>query len=117
MSTKIMPLGIKVREIKKEKPKEGLIIIPDTVKITSRFKEGIVVQVGEGTEDKPMEVEVNDKLLYKKEIYPATDGCDIITMEEVLYIVGKKCANELCKNDAIPNTKYCHNCYNEMFED
>lgn len=117
MTTKIMPLGIKVREIKKEVYQNGIVIIPESITIASKFKEGIVTDVGEGTRKQPMEVKVGERILYKKEKYPVADGCDIISMNEVLYVCVKKCKNKFCENDAMNNTDYCHSCYNEIFED
>ena len=46
-----------------EKTASG-IIIPDTAK--EKPQEGVVVAVGQGTEEKPVTVKVGDKILYGK---------------------------------------------------
>lgn len=46
-----------------EKTASG-IIIPDTAK--EKPQEGVVIAVGEGTNDKPVTVKVGDKVLYGK---------------------------------------------------
>ncbi|MBU2887916.1 co-chaperone GroES [Gilvimarinus agarilyticus] len=62
-----------------EKTASG-IIIPDTAK--EKPQEGIVVAVGEGTDDKPVTVKVGDKVLYGK--YSGTEvsleGSDYLIM-------------------------------------
>jgi chaperonin GroES len=62
-----------------EKTASG-IIIPDTAK--EKPQEGVVVAVGQGTEEKPVTVKVGDKILYGK--YSGTeitlDGNDYLIM-------------------------------------
>ena len=62
------------------------IIIPETASVANRNKEGVVVAVGEGTKSTPMEVAVGDRIFYKKDHYPQSEGCDIIRLDDVLFV-------------------------------
>lgn len=73
--------------MKKEEVKSGLII-PESAKITSKCYEGVVMGVGLGTKEDPMEVSEGDVIMYKKEVYPTSDGCDVIDMKDVWYVTG-----------------------------
>ena len=63
-----------------EKTASG-IIIPDTAK--EKPQEGVVVTVGEGTDDKPVTVKAGDKVLYGK--YSGTE----ITIDGTEYLIMK----------------------------
>lgn len=66
-----------------------------------------------------MEVLPYDVIMYKKGDYPKSGLYEIISLEDVLYIGGRKCANPECdkivgvkeKN----NIKYCPECYKQIF--
>ena len=83
---KIRNLGIAVRRIEKKVQQVGGIIIPETASVASRTREGEVVAVGQGTKSTPMEVEVGQIIVYKKENHAQSEGCDIIDMNDVLYV-------------------------------
>ena len=63
-----------------EKTASG-IIIPDTAK--EKPQEGVIITVGEGTEDKPVTVKAGDKVLYGK--YSGTE----ITIDGTEYLIMK----------------------------
>jgi chaperonin GroES len=63
-----------------EKTASG-IIIPDTAK--EKPQEGVVVAVGDGTDDKPVTVKVGDKVLYGK--YSGTE----VTISGTEYLIMK----------------------------
>ena len=85
---KVRNLGVAVRPIKEERPTEqGGIIIPTTAKITSNNREGVVVATGEGTKGRPMEVRIGETILYKKGNYPTAEDCEIIDLNDVLYVL------------------------------
>ncbi len=63
---KIKPLGTRVlveSSVSEEKTASG-IIIPDSAK--EKQQSGVVLAVGNGSTDNPMEVNVGDKVLYGK---------------------------------------------------
>ncbi len=83
---KIKPLAdrVVVEPIEEEEPKKGKIIIPDTAK--EKPQEGKVIAVGPGrlTEDGkriPLEVKVNDTVLYGK--YSGTE----IEIDDKKYLI------------------------------
>lgn len=84
---KLMNHGVAVRPDAEHTQKVGAIVIPDTVKSTSKQKEGMVLDVGPGTEDKPMEVRPGDKIVYKNEEYPQSEGCDIIGCDDIMWVI------------------------------
>ena len=62
----IKPLGIRVLvepTVTEERTPSG-IIIPDTAK--EKPQSGVVIAVGSGSKDNPMEVKVGDKVIYGK---------------------------------------------------
>ena len=64
MTMKIKPIGERVLikpKIEEEKTKGG-IYIPDTAK--ENKKEGVIVEVGTGKDDKPLPLKKGDKILY-----------------------------------------------------
>lgn len=65
----------------------GAVIIPDTAKSMAKTKEGMVLAVGGGTRDEPIEVRPGDKVVYKREEYPQSEGCDIVHQHDILYVV------------------------------
>jgi co-chaperonin GroES (HSP10) len=64
----------------------GEILIPETATVSSRTREGTVMATGQGTKSQKMEVKINDIIVYKKENFPTSEGCDIISLEDVLYV-------------------------------
>lgn len=93
---KLKPLGdrIVVQAAPQEEKTKGGLVLPDTVK--EKPVEGIVVAVGDGKvlengERQPMDVKVNDKIIYSK--YSGTevklDGEEYLILSErdVLAIV------------------------------
>lgn len=83
---KIRNLGIAVLPLSKKVKEINGIIIPETASVSNRTKEGEVVAVGQGTKSTPMEVEVGQIIVYKKENHAQSEGCDIIDMNDVLYV-------------------------------
>ena len=62
---KLMNLGIAVEKVEKKTDEtQRMILIPDSVKISSKFNEGTVKFVGSGYFDRPMEVAVGDVIMY-----------------------------------------------------
>jgi len=61
---KIKPIGerVLIKPQKEEEKTKGGIYIPDTAKESK--KEGIVIEVGIGKEDKPLPLKKGDKILY-----------------------------------------------------
>jgi co-chaperonin GroES (HSP10) len=114
---KIMNLGVAIKPKNMEVKQQGLIVIPETAHLSAKYKEGIVVGVGNGTEERPMEVEVGDMLMYKKAVYPVTEGCDIVSIEDVLYVTGRKCAISGCLEAAMPGSKYCATHFSDLLEE
>jgi chaperonin GroES len=95
---KLKPLGdrIVVKACEKEERTKGGLVLPDTVK--EKPIEGMVVAVGAGkiSDDgkrQPMEVKVNDKIIYSK--YSGTevkvDDVDYLILSErdVLAVISK----------------------------
>lgn len=95
---KLKPLGdrIVVQAAPQEEKTKGGLVLPDTVK--EKPVEGIVVAVGDGKvlengERQPMDVKVNDKIIYSK--YSGTevklDGEEYLILSErdVLAVVTK----------------------------
>lgn len=95
---KLKPLGdrIVVQAAPQEEKTKGGLVLPDTVK--EKPVEGIVIAVGDGKilesgERQPMDVKVNDKIIYSK--YSGTevklDGEEYLILSErdVLAIVTK----------------------------
>ena len=70
-----------------EEKKVGSIFIPTTAKAPSMNKEGEVVAVGFGLPDRPMEVSVGDRVFYKKGNYPESNGCEIVSLDDILYVI------------------------------
>jgi co-chaperonin GroES (HSP10) len=64
----------------------GGIIVLETANVSSRTREGTVMATGQGTKSQKMEVKINDEIVYKKENFPTSEGCDIISLEDVLYV-------------------------------
>lgn len=95
---KLKPLGdrIVVQAAPQEEKTKGGLVLPDTVK--EKPVEGIVVAVGDGKilengERQPMDVKVNDKIIYSK--YSGTevklDGEEYLILSErdVLAVITK----------------------------
>lgn len=74
-----MPTEKKVTQV-------GNILIPETASVASRTKEGVVIAVGAGSKDNPMQVKPDDVIVYKKEHYPKSENFDVIDQEDILYI-------------------------------
>jgi chaperonin GroES len=87
----IKPLGerVVIQPLDEESRTEGGLYIPDTAK--EKPQTGIVVAVGEGSEDTPITVKVGEKVLFPK--YTGTDikiGNDeyiIMDFEKVLAVL------------------------------
>jgi chaperonin GroES len=81
---KIKPLAdrVLIEPMEAEQKTASGIIIPDTAK--EKPQRGKVIAVGSGTKDEPMEVKVNDEVLYGK--YAGTeisiDGKDYLMMRQ-----------------------------------
>ena len=88
MNMKVMNLGvaIKPQEEEKEKTMTSGIIIPKTASSMQKYKKGVVVAVGQGTEDRPMELRVGETVFYKKANYPKSGDCDVVSVDDVLYV-------------------------------
>lgn len=84
---KVQNLGVKIKPIEEPIEKIGSIIIPNSVDVKRNHKTGIVVGVGKGTENRPMEVRVGEKVMYKNNFYPQSDGCDVVHLDEILYVM------------------------------
>jgi co-chaperonin GroES (HSP10) len=111
-----MNLGIAVRPKEEKQITQGsILIIPDSVKITSKFKEGLVIEVGEGTKRNPMEVRAADRIMYKKGTYPMSGNCEIISLSDVLYVSGRQCLAENCNNEPWGNIEFCKECFDKIF--
>ena len=83
-----MNLGVTVQPIEEKTEKIGNIIIPNSVEVKKKFKSGIVKSTGRGTEDRPMEVAVGDKVMYKNNEYPLDEnGFDVVHLEDILYVI------------------------------
>jgi len=61
---KIKPIGerVLIKPKKEEEKTKGGIYIPDTAK--ENKKEGVIVEVGTGKDDKPLPLKKGDKILY-----------------------------------------------------
>ena len=88
---KIKPLGTRVLvepSISEEKTASG-IIIPDSAR--EKQQSGVVLSVGGGTKDNPMEVKVGDKVLYGKftgtEVQYEGNDYLIIDQSDILAVV------------------------------
>lgn len=69
-----------------EEQKIGNIIIPDIVKKKLRTTWGVVVAIGKGTNEKPMEVSVGDRVCFEPDSSRVTIGDNmLIKHEDVLY--------------------------------
>jgi co-chaperonin GroES (HSP10) len=64
-----------------------LIVIPNTAKQTEKIKKGVIIAVGAGEKDNPMQVSVGERIVYKKADYPISEGCEIIHQDDVLYVI------------------------------
>lgn len=99
-------------------PKQvGLLIIPDTAHIGSRYKSGVVMFTGAGANGREVEVSVNDMVYYKKEHYPVSEGCDVCHNDDILYVYGRKCAVNGCMEMAKNGSTYCEQHHMLFFED
>jgi chaperonin GroES len=83
---KVKNQGVVVLPTEKKVTQVGEIIIPETASVAKRTKEGIVVAVGSGSKDNPMQVKPNDIIVYKKENYPKAENYDVIDQEDILYV-------------------------------
>jgi chaperonin GroES len=87
----IKPLGARVviQPVEEENRTEGGLYIPDTAK--EKPQTGIVVAVGEDTEDVKITVKVGDKVLFPKytgtEIKIGGEDYNIMDFEKVLAIL------------------------------
>lgn len=88
---KIKPLGTRVLvepSISEEKTASG-IIIPDSAK--EKQQSGVVLAVGGGSKDDPMEVKVGDKVLYGKfsgtEVQYEGNDYLIIDQSDILAVI------------------------------
>jgi len=45
-----------------------------------------VVAVGSGTKAEPIEVKPGDKVFYTKAIYPTSEGNEVVTQKDILYV-------------------------------
>ena len=82
-----MNAGVAVKPTVRPTMQVGKIIIPDTAKAKSDTKEGVVIGTGKGTAEKPMEVSAGDRVIYKGNEYPTSEGCDIIAMDDILFVI------------------------------
>ena len=86
--TKIKNLGVLIEPIIEQTEKKvGLIIVPDTVNIKAKFRKGIVRGVGNGTQDRPMEVSAGETVMYKNADYPQSGGWDVVSLDDILYVI------------------------------
>jgi co-chaperonin GroES (HSP10) len=83
---KVRNLGIAVLRHEKKVTEINGILIPETASVASRTREGTVMATGQGTKSQKMEVAIGQIIVYKKENYPTSDGMDIISLEDVLYV-------------------------------
>ena len=83
---KLYNMGIAVKEIPQEEKRVGNIIVPETVGTQMKYRRGKVIAVGSGNYTKPMEVAEDDIILYKRASYAQSEGCDVIAMNDVLFI-------------------------------
>ena len=77
-----------IRPYKAEEVTESGIIIPETSKMMP--SKGVVIAVGEGTDDEPMELSVGDKVIFAKntgteweyegEMYIFMRQCDVLSI-------------------------------------
>ena len=87
----IKPLGARVviQPVEEENRTEGGLYIPDTAK--EKPQTGIVVAVGEDTEDVKITVKVGDKVLFPKytgtEIKIGGDDYNIMDFDKVLAVL------------------------------
>ena len=87
----IKPLGerVVIQPLDEESRTEGGLYIPDTAK--EKPQTGIVVAVGEGSEETPITVKVGEKVLFPKytgtEIKMGNDEYIIMDFEKVLAVL------------------------------
>jgi co-chaperonin GroES (HSP10) len=65
------------------------VIVPDNVTVTRNNNEGIVIATGAGTKDRPMEVRVNERVMYKKGDYPKVGDCEVVSLDDILFVLNK----------------------------
>lgn len=87
---KLMNLGVAIKEIPMQEKKVGSIIIPETSSAPAKNRRGEVVAVGGGTDEREMEVRVGDVVMYKKDNYPLSEGCEIVHLNNILYVESRK---------------------------
>ena len=88
MDIKMGALSVLVEPITREERKIGSIIVPNTV--NERQLSGVVVKVGPGTLDIPMEVKSGDKVEYLAGKFEISSGGKIyhlLRMSEILFIL------------------------------
>ncbi len=87
----IKPLGVRVviQPIEEESRTDSGLYIPDTAK--EKPQSGVVVAIGEGSEDIPITVKVGEKVLFPKytgtEIKLGSDEYIIMDFEKVLAVL------------------------------
>jgi chaperonin GroES len=87
----IKPLGerVVIQPLDEESRTEGGLYIPDTAK--EKPQTGIVVAIGEGSEETPITVKVGEKVLFPKytgtEIKMGNDDYIIMDFEKVLAVL------------------------------
>jgi chaperonin GroES len=87
---KVLGNRILLKEVvKQKKDEETGIILPKTG--ISKFKTGVVHYVGQGTKDEPMEIEVNDTVMFSRmagtEIKIGNEEFLILNQKEVVVIL------------------------------
>ena len=90
---KLMNLGVAIMPIKEETKQIGQVIVPDNVTVTRNHNEGIVVATGNGTKERPMEVIIGERVMYKKGDYPKSESCDVVSLDDILYVVANERAD------------------------
>jgi co-chaperonin GroES (HSP10) len=86
--SKTMNLGVTIQPIEEKTEKIGMIIIPNSVEVKKKYKSGVVRGTGKGTEERPMEVMVGDKVMYKNNDYPLDEnGFDVVHLDDILYVM------------------------------
>lgn len=85
---KVQNLGVVIQPIEEKIEKIGSIIIPSSVEVKKKYKSGVVKNTGKGTEERPMEVTIGDKVKYKNNDYPLDEnGFDVVHLEDILYVM------------------------------
>lgn len=79
--------GVVIRPLEEKKEEKiGLILVPNSVKQSEKNKHGVVVAVGAGTKEDPIQVKVGDRVSYTKAVYPISEGCEVVSQKDILYI-------------------------------